>query len=71
MLIGYEDIKLVPGEFPFAAASSEKNRPENLFFMATTKRIVLAVRWSAKYLFAPNSPMFRKSFDEGGKQISR
>ena len=43
MLIGYEDIKLVLGAFSFAAASSEKNRPENLFFMSTTKRIVLAV----------------------------
>ena len=31
MLIGYEDIKLVLWEFPFAAASSEKNRPETFF----------------------------------------
>ena len=27
-------------------------------------RIVLAVRWSVKYIFAPNSPIFRESCDE-------
>ena len=33
--------------------------------MATTNEIVLVVRWSVKYFFAPNSPIFREGFDEG------
>ena len=35
------------------------------------KSIVVAVRWSIKNFFAPNSPIFHKSLDEGRKQMAR
>ena len=37
----------------------KKNTPEKNPFMAAT------VRWSIKYFFAPNYPIFRKSLDKG------
>ena len=39
--------------------------------MAKTDWIVLAVRWSVKYFFASDSPISRKSLDEGSKQTAR
>ena len=42
--------------------------------MATAYWIVLALRWSVKYFFAPNPPVFRKSLDKGktnSKTIAR
>ena len=49
------------GEFPFTATCSKKNRQEQYPFIATISWIVLAVRWSVKYCFAPNSSLFQKS----------
>ena len=49
----------------------KKNRSEKFPFTATTKWIVVAVRWSIKNFFAPNSPIFRKSLDEERKQMAR
>ena len=47
---------LVSGEFHLAATCSQnKNRPEKLW----QNWIVLAVRWSLKYVFTPNSSIFR------------
>ena len=46
----------------------KKNRPEKFPFTATNNRIVLAVRRSVKYFFAPNSPLFRKNGEEKKKK---
>ena len=52
--------QVVSGEFHFAATFPEKNRPEKFPFIATNSWIILAVRWSVKYFFAPNSPELLK-----------
>ena len=44
----------------------KKNRPEKCTFIATNNWIVLAVWWSVKYFYAPNSLIFRKNAAEGG-----
>ena len=44
--------------------TQQKSRPEKCPFIAT----VLAVQWSVKYFFAPNSPFFRKSGEEKKKK---
>ena len=69
MLIGYKNIKLVSEEFPFAATSSEKNRPERFPFMATTDWIVLAVWWSVKYIFAPIIPWYSWKVSKKGSYV--
>ena len=38
----------------------KNNRTEKFPFIATYNWIVLAVWWSVKYYFAPNSPIFQK-----------
>ena len=48
------------GEFPFEENYSDNDRPEKCPFIG----ILLAVRWSVKYFFAPNSLLFRKSSGE-------
>ena len=53
------------------ATCQEKEMTRKISFYGTTNWIVLVVRWSIKYFFAPNSPIFGKSLDEGRKQIAR
>ena len=54
--------QIVSGGLPFAATCLENlYRPETFPFIATNNWTVLAVRWSVKYFFAPNSPIFQKS----------
>ena len=38
--------------------------PEKFPFKLTNNWIVLAVRWSVKYFFVPNSSMFQKNCEE-------
>ena len=57
-------IKLVSGKFPFAKTYAAKNRPKKYLCIATNTWIVSAFRWSVKYFFAQNSPLFRKSRGE-------
>ena len=47
----------------FRKTKEQKKLP----FIATSNWIVLAVQWSVKYFFAPNSPLFR----EGGGEKKR
>ena len=44
---------------------------KNFFFTATNNWIELALQWSVKYFFAPNSLLFRKSSKEEDKQFQR
>ena len=44
--------------------TQQKSRPVKCPFIATA----LAVQWSVKYFFAPNSPFFRKSGEEKKKK---
>ena len=48
----------------FRKRIGQKNFP----LIATSNRIVLAVQWSLKYFFAPNSPSLRKSGGEKKKK---
>ena len=48
-------------EFRFAATCLKKNRSEKfLFLTASDWIVVIAGRWSVKYVFALNSTIFRK-----------
>ena len=40
--------------------TQKKNTQEKFPFTSTHNWILVAVRWSVKYFFAPNSPIFRK-----------
>ena len=52
---------LTLGNFPSLWFVQKENRPEKFPFTKTNCSIVLAVQKSVKYLFAPNSLLFRKS----------
>ena len=56
------------GNSPSLQVVQKKNRPEKIPFIANNSWIVLAVRWSGKHFFAPNSLISRKSRgEEDGK----
>ena len=56
------------GNSPSLQVVQKKNRPEKFPFIATNSWIVLAVRWSGKHFFAPNSLISQKSHgEEDGK----
>ena len=72
-------IKLVSREFPFGIQKKntpekclrliqKKNRQEKCSFIGKSSWTELAVRWSVKHFFAPNSPLFPKSSGEMKKK---
>ena len=56
------------GNSPSRRLIQKSNRPEKWPFIATNNWIVLAARWSVKYFFAPNSPLFQKKSGEKKKK---
>ena len=49
----------------------KRNKPSKVPFIVTKKGIVVAVRWSAKHFFAPNSPIFQKNEAEKQKNMEK
>ena len=47
----------------------KKNRPEKFGFVVTPNLNILAVRWSVKYFFTPNSPIFRQVQQKNNNEI--
>ena len=52
------------GNSPSLGLVLKKNRPEKFPLITTNNRFALAVQWSVKNIFAPNSPIFRKNYGE-------
>ena len=52
------------GNSPSLRLIQKTNKPEKFPFTTTNNGIILAVRWSVKYFYAENSPIFWKSGEE-------